>query len=111
MLMMPSLVSIVAVYCLFGSIVIGGGAGYCLAMRAPSLRPQALTLASPLSSGIIASQAMADDSYPKIGHFKDISAFAEHLRLSGLDLPCDQRVLSAAEGSPLAQPLDVGGFV
>src|SRR5437879_8582687 len=54
---------------------------------------------------------MADDSYLKVGHFRDAAAFKRHLAALGLDLPCDERPLSAAESSPLAQPLDVGGFV
>jgi NADPH2 dehydrogenase len=53
---------------------------------------------------------MADDPYPKIGHFKDVLSFQEHLTALGLDLPCDDRVMSSTDGSPLAQPLDVGGF-
>src|SRR3954468_13705399 len=50
------------------------------------------------------------DEFIKVGHFTDASAFAQHLRAL-VDLPCDPRVLSAAEQSPMAQPLDVGGFV
>ncbi len=53
---------------------------------------------------------MAEASYPKIASFRDAAAFQAHLRTLGLDLPCDDRVLSAAEGSPLAVPLNVGGF-
>ena len=53
---------------------------------------------------------MAED-FPKVGHFKDAGAFAARLRELGLDLPVDQRVLSAAEGSPLAAPLDLGGTI
>src|SRR5688572_19390102 len=51
------------------------------------------------------------DEFPKVGHFKDVAQFASRLRELGTTLPCDERVLSAAEGSPLAQPIDVGGFV
>src|SRR5215212_10146186 len=46
----------------------------------------------------------------KVGHFKDVSSFRAHLASLGVQLPCDERVLSAAEGSPLATPMDVGGF-
>src|SRR5688572_17876139 len=52
---------------------------------------------------------MAED-FPKVGHFKDIAAFAARLRELALDLPADERVLSAAENSPLAAPIDVPGF-
>ena len=52
---------------------------------------------------------MAEDVL-KVGHFKDAAAFAARLRELALDLPMDDRVLSAAQGSPLATPIDVGGF-
>ncbi len=54
---------------------------------------------------------MAVDEFPKIGHFKSVAEFSRHLASLGIELPCDERVLSSAEGSPMAQPLDVGGFV
>src|SRR6476469_9284656 len=54
---------------------------------------------------------MAEDAFAKVGHFKEVSAFTQHLAALGLNLPCDERVMSAVDGSPLAQPLDVGGFV
>jgi NADPH2 dehydrogenase len=54
---------------------------------------------------------MAEDSFVKVGHLKDVAAFQAQLAGLGLQLPCDSRVLSAAEGSPMAQPIDVGGFV
>ena len=53
---------------------------------------------------------MADDLFLKIGHFKEVSAFRNRLAALGLNLPCDDRPLSAAENSPLAQPLDIGPF-
>ena len=53
---------------------------------------------------------MAQQPFVKIGHFKDAGAFIGHLHRLGLDLPCDQRVLGAAEHSPLAQPLEIDGF-
>lgn len=43
--------------------------------------------------------------FPKIGHFKTTAEFKAHLAALNLDLPCDDRILSAAEGSPLADPL------
>jgi 2,4-dienoyl-CoA reductase-like NADH-dependent reductase (Old Yellow Enzyme family) len=54
---------------------------------------------------------MPDDPFPKIGHFKDTGSFKQHLRDLKLDLPCDDTILTASQGSPLAQPIDVGGFV
>lgn len=53
---------------------------------------------------------MADESFPKVGHFKDVAAFKRRLKELRLELPMDDTVLPAAEGSPLARPLDVGGF-
>ncbi|MBI1368230.1 MAG: NADH:flavin oxidoreductase [Planctomycetes bacterium] len=50
---------------------------------------------------------MASD-YPRIGHFKTATAFIEHVRSLGLDLPIDEAMLTAAAGSPLAEPLRVG---
>jgi 2,4-dienoyl-CoA reductase-like NADH-dependent reductase (Old Yellow Enzyme family) len=53
---------------------------------------------------------MADEPFPKIGHFKDVPSFQQQLTALDLDVPCDDTILSAADGSPLAQPLDLGGF-
>src|SRR5437868_6956069 len=53
---------------------------------------------------------MAEESYVKVGHFKDAASFRQHLTELGLNLPCDERMLSAKEGSPLVQRIDVGGF-
>ena len=49
-------------------------------------------------------------AYPRLGHLKTAEAFAAHLAGLKLDLPLDPAPLSAAEGSPLAQPLRVGSF-
>ena len=48
--------------------------------------------------------------YTKIAQLKDVSALRARLTELGLDLPVDDRILTAAEGSPLAEPLEVGGF-
>ncbi len=53
---------------------------------------------------------MAEQPFPKIGHFKSIADFQAHLSALNLDLPCDDRILSAAEGSPLGQPLMLDEF-
>src|SRR3954471_5204381 len=53
---------------------------------------------------------MGQESFVKVGHLKDVDAFRARLAALGIDVPVDDRPLSAAEGSPLAQPLDVGGF-
>jgi 2,4-dienoyl-CoA reductase-like NADH-dependent reductase (Old Yellow Enzyme family) len=48
--------------------------------------------------------------YPKIAQLKNVAALRERLAELGLRLPLDEHVLTAAEGSPLAQPLDIAGF-
>ena len=54
---------------------------------------------------------MSAEAYPKIAQFKDIASFAGHLKKLNLDLPFDEKILSTAEKSPMAQPLDVQGFM
>ena len=54
---------------------------------------------------------MSQDAFPKVGQYKTVAAFEARLRELDLKLPCDARILSADEGSPLAQPLDVGDMV
>lgn len=49
-------------------------------------------------------------AYARIGAFRNVSQFREYLTSLGLELPCDDEPLSAAQGSPLAQPLQIGGF-
>jgi NADPH2 dehydrogenase len=49
-------------------------------------------------------------SYPKIAQFKDAAALRGHLDRAGIELPLDDRVLTAAAGSPLAEPIAIGGF-
>ena len=55
---------------------------------------------------------MADaPNYPKIAQLRDVrGACVARLAELGLALPIDEQVLSAAEGSPLARPIAVGGF-
>ncbi len=47
-------------------------------------------------------------TFQRIGHFKQLEAFRSYLQSLGLALPMDERILSAAEGSPLAQSLQIG---
>ena len=54
---------------------------------------------------------MAEEGFVKVGHFKDSASFKRHLAEMKLEIPCDDAVLSAAGRSPMAQTLDVGGFV
>lgn len=48
--------------------------------------------------------------YPKIAQLKDVDALRRRLAELDLQLPLDDRVLCAAEGSPLAQPVMVGSY-
>src|SRR5437588_132656 len=48
--------------------------------------------------------------FSKVGHFRDVAALRSYLNSLGVDLPMDERILSAADDSPLAQPLDIDGF-
>jgi NADPH2 dehydrogenase len=47
-------------------------------------------------------------TYPKLAQLKTVAAFRDRLCQLQLDLPVDDRPLSAAEGSPLAAPLQLG---
>jgi 2,4-dienoyl-CoA reductase-like NADH-dependent reductase (Old Yellow Enzyme family) len=54
---------------------------------------------------------MAEASnYPKVAQLKTPAAFRERLAELGIHLPMDDAVLSAADDSPMARPLVVGGF-
>lgn len=48
-------------------------------------------------------------SYPKVAQLKDVAAFRARLAELGIGLPVDDRILSAAEGSPLAKPMKIAG--
>ncbi|MEX2216737.1 MAG: hypothetical protein WD768_21665 [Phycisphaeraceae bacterium] len=50
------------------------------------------------------------EAYKRIGHFKDVESFRAYMAGQGLSLPCDDRILSAKEISPLAQPMMVRDF-
>src|SRR5439155_7996796 len=49
-------------------------------------------------------------SYPKVAQFKDVDAFRRRLAELQIDLPVDDRILTAAEGSPLAEPISIGPY-
>ncbi|MEX0867289.1 MAG: NADH:flavin oxidoreductase [Pirellulales bacterium] len=49
-------------------------------------------------------------SYPKIAQLKTPEALRQRLRALRLDVPVDETVLTAEQGSPLAAPLAVGRF-
>jgi 2,4-dienoyl-CoA reductase-like NADH-dependent reductase (Old Yellow Enzyme family) len=48
--------------------------------------------------------------YLKVAQLKDVDALRARLAELGLELPIDERIQTAAEGSPLAMPIWIGGF-
>src|SRR5205809_765841 len=54
---------------------------------------------------------MPEDGFTKVGHFKNVQEFRAHFQSLGVDLPIDDRVLSADEDSPMAQPIAERGLV
>ena len=48
--------------------------------------------------------------YPKIAQFKDVASLQRRLDELGISLPIDDRILTAADRSPLARPIDIAGF-
>jgi len=48
--------------------------------------------------------------FKRVGHFKDLPSFKGYLKEVGVELPLDESILSAAQGSPLAAPIKVGNF-
>jgi len=54
---------------------------------------------------------MADAAnYPKVAQLKNTAAFRARLEELGVDIPVDDGVLTAADGSPMAAPMSVAGF-
>jgi 2,4-dienoyl-CoA reductase-like NADH-dependent reductase (Old Yellow Enzyme family) len=49
-------------------------------------------------------------SYPKIGQLKSVDQLRTRLAELGVSLPIDETILTAAEGSPLAEPIEIAGF-
>lgn len=49
-------------------------------------------------------------TYHRVPHFRTSERFAEHLANLAPAVPFDLKVLSAAKGSPLAQPIKIGRF-
>ncbi len=48
------------------------------------------------------------EAFPKIAQLKSVEAFRARLQELGLDLPIDNEIQSASDGSPLAGPIDIG---
>jgi NADPH2 dehydrogenase len=53
--------------------------------------------------------ASQQPSYPRIARFRSPADLRAHLATLGGPIPLDEAVLSAAEGSPLAAPIAIGG--
>ena len=47
--------------------------------------------------------------FRRIGHLKDVYALREHLATIDPGLPIDPAPIAAADGSPLARPIEIGG--
>ena len=50
------------------------------------------------------------EAYPKVAQLKSVEAFRARLQELALDLPVDDQILTAQQGSPLAAPIQIGGF-
>ncbi|MGN6546297.1 MAG: NADH:flavin oxidoreductase [Aureliella sp.] len=49
--------------------------------------------------------------YPRVAQLRTVAALEARLEELGIALPCDPELLSAADGSPLAEPLQLGPLV
>lgn len=49
-------------------------------------------------------------SFPKVAQLKSVEQLTEHASKLGISLPLDAEILTAAQGSPLAQTFDIAGF-
>jgi len=52
---------------------------------------------------------MLRNPYPQLSRFRTLAEFRARLQELQIQLPMDERVLSAAEGSPLARPIEIFG--
>ena len=50
------------------------------------------------------------EAFPKIAQFKTVEALRARLEELGIELPLDDEILTAQASSPLAAPLNIGGF-
>ena len=49
-------------------------------------------------------------NYPKVAQLRSVTELRKRFDQLDLQLPLDESILTAAAGSPLAEPIDVGGF-
>ncbi len=45
--------------------------------------------------------------FPRLAQFKDVASFRQRLIDLDIEIPVDERSLSAAEDSPLAEPIEI----
>ena len=55
--------------------------------------------------------AAANRQYTPIAQYKSVESLRSRLRELAVEIPLDEEVLTAEQGSPLAQPLAIAGFV
>ena len=48
--------------------------------------------------------------YPRIAQYKEPAALRARFAELGFELPCDNQIAKATDDSPLARPIDIGGF-
>ena len=48
--------------------------------------------------------------FPKVAQLKTLEQFREHLSQLNIKIPCDDHILSATAGSPMAAPLQIGNL-
>ena len=53
---------------------------------------------------------MSERAFPKLSQFKSPGELRSRVAQLGISIPCDDAILSAAQRSPLAQPLNLGAF-
>ena len=50
-------------------------------------------------------------AYSKLGAFTSVDDFKQYCQTLGINLPCDSKILSDADGSPLSLPLAIGNRI
>lgn len=60
------------------------------------------------SRNSLLATTMTQQKYQKIGALENVEQFKAYCAQLGIDLPCDDEILSEEQGSPMAQPLAIG---
>lgn len=53
---------------------------------------------------------MSSEKYPKVAQIRSVEALRDRLDELGCSLPIDEQIQTAAAGSPLAEPIEIGGI-